>query len=554
MKHLNRRIFLKGLGGAVVAAPFLSSVADRAAKAQSATATSPKAFILMFTHYGVNTNRFFPKKAHGQLTAADLESTSLKSLAPHVDKLLIPRGIRGMNEWTPNLKRGQGNDTHTQVAGTSLTCQPVSPNSDNPFSFDQSTKFNAKPVAASLDHVIAQQISPTGTPMYVRVGNLGENTMHAISYSGPGENYPGVGTPAQVFGSLSGLFKNGGGATAPMTPDEYAAVKGKSILDLVKDDLATLERIDMSSEDKLKIAAWKELLNQTGGVVASAQCSEELAAKLGADEATIGKVKTGGIGGSGDVLTAKVTDTLDTADIYSNLAVLSAICGANPVFVLKYPGNYVFRGLGLQNESHGISHRIGDAGMQGTCLTGVLDMMAKIDEYYAQKFAHLINQLKSVPGAGGTMLDDVVAVWLNEMSDGNAHNLNNLPIIQAGSAGGYFKQGWTVNVEDGTADNMAMLGKSETLCADGTSNMVDGTKQSTGTDLALANAPINKYFCNLMNSLGVKAGEDGFPKKGGTAEVTKFGMYDKTEDFIGGGTKPAKINSPGEFTELKANA
>jgi len=33
------------------------------------------------------------------------------------------------------------------------------------------------------------------------------------------------------------------------------------------------------------------------------------------------------------------------------------------------------------------------------------------------------------------------------MSDGNAHNLNNLPIIQAGSAGGYFKTGWTINVD-----------------------------------------------------------------------------------------------------------
>jgi hypothetical protein len=29
-------------------------------------------------------------------------------------------------------------------------------------------------------------------------------------------------------------------------------------------------------------------------------------------------------------------------------------------------------------------------------------------------------------------------------------------------------------------------------------------------------------------------------------------MYDKTQDFIGGGTNPPTIHSPGEFTELKA--
>jgi hypothetical protein len=54
-----------------------------------------------------------------------------------------------------------------------------------------------------------------------------------------------------------------------------------------------------------------------------------------------------------------------------------------------------------------------------------------------------------------------------------------------------------------------------------------------------------------MNALGVKAGADGFAAEGGTQEVTHFGMYDKTEDFIHGGTAPAKINSPGGFMELK---
>jgi hypothetical protein len=81
-KHLNRRIFLRGLGGAVVAAPFLSSLADRAAKAQSTTATTPKRMIMMATLYGCVTNRFFPKKSHGTLTAEDLANTSLKSLVP----------------------------------------------------------------------------------------------------------------------------------------------------------------------------------------------------------------------------------------------------------------------------------------------------------------------------------------------------------------------------------------------------------------------------------------------------------------------------------------
>jgi hypothetical protein len=543
-KHINRRIFLRGLGGAVVAAPFLTSLADRAAKAQSVTPSGPpKRLIMMFTHYGCVTNRFFPTKTHGTLTAADLAGTSLAALAPYVDKLLLPRGMRAMNEWTAGMTRGQGNDPHTQVAGSFFTCHPVTPNSDDPFSFDSATKFNAKPTGRSLDHVIAEQLSSKGTPLYVRLGNLSENTMSAVSYSAPEQNFPGLGSPQQIYSELTGLFMDG----APMSPDSYRAIRGKSIIDLVRDDLLTLERFDMSQADKLKLAAWKELLNQTGQVVTSAQCSEDVANMLGASKANVDAVKTGGL--SNDVITAKVSGELDTADIYSNLAVLGAVCNVNPVILLKYPGNYIFRGLGLESENHGLSHRIGDATMQGTCVTGVLDMLQTIDEYYAAKFAHLVKQLNSINEGEGTLLDNTAAVWFQEMSDGNAHNLNNIPVVHAGGAGGYFKTGWTVNVEDGT--DTPLMGRSEAVCADGTPTSVNGTTQSTATEAAKGNAPINKYYVNLMNAMGVKAGADGYASKGGSAEVTHFGKYDKTEDFIGG-NKPSKINSPGGFDALKA--
>jgi hypothetical protein len=285
-------------------------------------------------------------------------------------------------------------------------------------------------------------------------------------------------------------------------------------------------------------------------VIASAQCNEEVATALGLTTENLQKVQGGGL--NTDVVTAMITDTLDAADMYSNVAVLSAICDANRVIFLKYPGTYIFRGLGLESENHGLSHRIGDAGMQGTCVGGVLDMLQTIDEYYAKKFAYLVGQLNSFDEGGVKLLDNTATVWFQEMSDGNAHNLNNLPILQAGSCGGYFKTGQAVNVHDGSAT--MSNGKSESLCANGAMDMVNGTTQSTGTDATVATAPINKYFVNLMNALGVKAGTDGFALKGGTAEVTKFGMYDRTEDFIGGGTNPANISSPGGFDALKANA
>jgi multiple sugar transport system substrate-binding protein len=130
-----------------------------------------------------------------------------------------------------------------------------------------------------------------------------------------------------------------------------------------------------------------------------------------------------------------------------------------------------------------------------------------------------------------------------------AFNCNNIPIIQAGSCGGYFKTGMAVNVDDGSPD--LTRGNSSFACEVNGEIAFDDIK-ATGTPVALANAPINKYYCNLMNAIGVKAGPDGFPQAGGTQEVTHYGMYDDTTDFISGGANPPKINDPGEFSDLRA--
>ena len=93
--------------------------------------------------------------------------------------------------------------------------------------------------------------------------------------------------------------------------------------------------------------------------------------------------------------------------------------------------------------------------MGGTCVADAIDMIHTIDKYYAQLFAYLVGRLDSFREGDAELLDNTATVWFQEMSDGNSHNLNNLPILQAGSCGGYFKTGWAVNVEGGTADMTA---------------------------------------------------------------------------------------------------
>ncbi|HEY3255398.1 MAG TPA: DUF1552 domain-containing protein [Polyangiaceae bacterium] len=548
MNDLNRRVFLRGLGGAVIAAPFLGSVFARSAKANS---SAPKRTILMFTHYGCITNKWFPAKLDGDLTAEDLQPTSLAPLAPYAKKLLMPRGIRTMNEWSADNKGagyglGQGNDVHLQVVGSALTCQPVTPNSNDPFSFESATKFNATPVGPSLDHVIARQLSPQGVPLLMNTaGIVNEGAQSAISYSAAMTRFNAV-SATQAFSGLTGLFN----PSTPTNADTWAVAKGKAITDIVKADLSRLRNRDMSKEDKDKLLAWMELANQVGKTVARmAECNQPLAMSLGAANPPSAT-------GDADMLTRKVSDSMDNADLYSAIAVLTAACNANPVIVLKYPGNFTFSGLGIHADSDNIAHRLDNAGMQGPCVANAIECLLKIDSYYAQKFANLVRMLDSINEDGGTLLDNTVAVWMSEDSDGCAHNLNNSPIIQAGSGGGYFKTGKIVHVDPGSgATAEQMLGRSLSQCYAGTTQTVDGIGKGTGTDPKYGNAPVNKYFCNIMNAMGLKADAQGFPAANGPAsEVTHFGYSDRTEDFCGGaGAVPsAAIHDPGGFSALEA--
>jgi len=559
---MNRRIFLRGLGGAAVAAPFLASVAERSSKGEATT--RPKQLIVMFTHHGCVTTKFFPARSNGALVADDLTPTSLAALAPFVKKLLIPRGMRAMNEWTASNNgsdgRGQGNDRYEMAAGSYFTAQPITPNSNDVWSFDTNSRFTSRPIGSSLDHVIAQQLSPSGVPLVMRVGNFTPTgTAPNISYlkadsaapEAAATVYPGVGLPSQVFSQLTGLFGAGS-----MNADTYEMIRGKKLCDVVQDDLAAFERQDMSAEDRNKVAMWKALCNDAGSAVTT-QCSMDLATRLGATPETVAAA-TRPVAGM-DVLTNKLTPELDGADMYSVMAVLAVACNYNPVIVLKYPLSHIFTGLGIDMDLVGLSHRIGNAGLTGTCVANVLATLQTIDRYYAAKFAKLVGMLDGITnGDGSTLLDGTATVWFNQFSDGLVGNMNNLPVIQAGGCGGAFKTGWAVNV-DPTSPGSANLsrGNSEALCADGTANeQVNGVTAQTGTAAPIASGPINKYFYNLMNAVGVKADANGYPTKGGAAEVTRFGYSDLTTDFNGGfgAVAGATIHSPGEYTALKAGS
>ncbi len=553
-KTFNRRILLRGLGGACVAAPFLPSIAEREAKAQGMATPAPKRLIVFFTFHGCLTNRWFPAKSHGTLSTAEYQALpTLAPLAPFAPKLLMPRGIRAMNEWGFQGTLGQKNDPHTNPAGSMFTAFPLTPNATES-SASNAGKFDAKPTGRSLDHIAAAAVNKTSSgaapttatpgaaPLFMQIGGVqgnAMNNMNVISWSDDkGTIFPGQGSPTPVFSSLTNLF-----GTGTVNPDTYKVARGKSVIDCVRDDLGRLNRMNMSSVDRQNLTRWTELLHYTGGTVSTgAACNMTTATQLG-------------LPGSG-------TDIVKQANIFMDLAVLTSLCDANRVIFMKMPSNASLRHLNyaasdgtmkqLTMDAHSASHRIGNAGQGGQCVADAISMIHAIDKYYAQQFAYLVGKLDSFSEGDVKLLDNTATVWIQEMSDGNSHNLNNLPILQAGGCGGYFKTGQAVNVEGGKADMSP--GNSDKDCAGGQTpfNSLDGV----GTPPTVASMPINKYFCNLLNAIGAKADATGYAAPGGTAPVTKFGKFDKTELFNsangGGLSTAANIANPGEFTELRA--
>jgi uncharacterized protein DUF1552 len=494
---MQRRRFLQGLGGAALAAPFLSSLVPRTAKAATA---SPKRMVIFYTQNGCITNRWFPKVEAGAIDAAALTGTTLAGLSGVAPKLLFPRGLAMFPKGTINGYF----DPHDQGMGSKLTAAPIDPAGSH-----WST-------GTSLDWVAAGLVNPgTKSPLVLSVGNVFANVKGILSYSAPNTPYSPETKVTNVYKSLTGIYTAG----TPTTAADYHVKQGNSILDCVKKDLESLKRANMSVSDQKKVDDWASLLRQTEQKVVSAACNADSATALGINDANV-KAASGV-----DLATAFVKG----GDMMIDLIALTMMCDANRVIVLQWPGFVTFKWDGIMHsyDHHGLSHRNGSAAVGGTCVDGVIEMIAQIDNWYAGRYAKLVSTIDKIQEGDRTMLDNSAVMWLPELADGNSHNNNNLPIVIAGSAGGYLKQGLSVNLDP----------KSKTL---GTGN--SEASCSTGTDVGFntgsngGNVPLNKLYVTLLNAIG--AAKDGPP-------ITTFGLND-TSDVTKG------ITNPGELAELKA--
>ena len=113
-------------------------------------------------------------------------------------------------------------------------------------------------------------------------------------------------------------------------------------------------------------------------------------------------------------------------------------------------GQLKLRWLGIDEGHHELSH-------EPDSNKTAVEKLTKINRWYCEQLAYLAKRLRETPepGGQGSLLDNTLIVWTNELGKGNSHTLDNIPFVLVGG-GLDFKMGRNVKYNK-TAHNRLLL-------------------------------------------------------------------------------------------------
>ena len=98
--------------------------------------------------------------------------------------------------------------------------------------------------------------------------------------------------------------------------------------------------------------------------------------------------------------------------------------------------------IGVSDSHHPISHHGGDENK--------IAALRKINAYHTSLFSYYLDRLAETPDGDGSLLDNVVILYGSAISEGNRHDIRNLPILLAGGGAGQIQGGRHVKYPDRT--------------------------------------------------------------------------------------------------------
>jgi hypothetical protein len=401
MKHLalSRRNFLRaGLGGGAAAAlsPFLP-ITERQAEA----AGTPRRLLLVFWCGGAKISQDWPIGGETDFTFPSMVS----SLAPFKEQLIIFRNLRrGMD----GSKGGHQGATGGVWTGARMLAK------------DGPGPWTSGP---SINQLIINKV-PQPTPFQTidldvqseDQGNLRSKTLFDMN----GNPIGGEQDPSRAFDRI---FTDG--LVVPTGADPGLAERlrneRRSVLDLVNEDLNSL-RGRLGGQDRVRMEQHLDALR-----------SIEQRLTPGSGPATGIMFKPPTKADFPKIEFLANDNYPKIGKMHMDLAVASLAADRSRIVTLQFPqgnGDIIYNWLGVKGEHHHLTH-------QGATSPS----LDKINQFHFEQFAYLLGQMSAVKEGSGTLLDNTVVVFANELHDGHSHSPDPSLTFMAGSGGGYFKTG-----------------------------------------------------------------------------------------------------------------
>lgn len=416
MKKANRRAFLRGLGGAVLALPYLESVSLGRAAAPAA-----KRMAHFYVPIGVVRRGFFPGEANHVIPKGNLGNvmqslgeqdpnfriTPLDELTPTMQPL---QGIKEKITLITGMDRTfqQGTDVHAQCASCFLSSAPP-----------DTVQGSAWPLDRTLDHIVADEVG-TSTPFPTLEFSCNSHRDNKesvyfdnISWYGTGHLAPSVRDPRKMYQRLF--------STSDIN-------RYREITSLVLDDANDLKR-KLGYSDQQKFAEYYDSLRAIEKQINRLEKMKSELAMVDFDEPPEAYLPRGEyIRLMGDLMVVALQTGL------TNVATFM-------VGPERWDTPYQFEGLFDKPRSHHqMSHN----------QTQMIDDLLKVDLFHMEQYAYLVQKMDRIKESDGTsLLDNTLFTYGSGLGDGSTHQYNDLPIIMAGG-GGRVKSGLHVNMPEGT--------------------------------------------------------------------------------------------------------
>ncbi|MCH9688380.1 MAG: DUF1552 domain-containing protein [Deltaproteobacteria bacterium] len=396
--RVSRRALLGSMGAAGVLAPFIPMLQR---ETEAAPGDFPLRIIFLFSANGTLHENWVPSGSENDFTLSEI----LTPLAPYQDQMIVLDGLEVVRE-------GPG-DGHQMGMGLLWTGSRLLEGTEFEGGGDSGTAGWGGGI--SVDQHIAAAVGNDNPYSSLEFGvqTQGASVWSRMCYAGSNQPIAPEDDPAGMFNRLFADFD--------VDASELERLKGQrqSVIDLVKDDLDSLMVHHGSADDRLKIDAHLEAIRSIEQRNQAEQPVCEIPVEPGEMDA-----------GANDNFPS-------ISERQTQLMAMSLACDMTRVASMQWSAsvsNRRFTWLGIEEGHHDLSHR-------GDSDPVMVDNITAINVWYAEQVKELMDALAGISEGDGSVLDNTLLVWGNELSRGNSHGNHPVPFVLLGGAGGRLEMG-----------------------------------------------------------------------------------------------------------------